>query len=78
MKSKGRKTIVNINNESDSGKDRRQFNRFLNESKWDVVKMQKIYEDDVVKKTIETCKEYLFLIFDDTLKKSSVKIKRMA
>jgi hypothetical protein len=44
MKSKGRKTIVNINDESDSGKDQSQLNRFLNESEWDAVKMQKIYK----------------------------------
>lgn len=75
MKSKGRKTVVNINDESDSGKDQSQLNRFLNESKWDAVKMQEVYEDDVVKRAIETSKEYLFLIFDDTLKKSSVKNK---
>ena len=75
MRSKGRKTIVNINDESDSGKDQSQLNRFLNESKWDAVKMQEIYEDDVVKKAIETSKDYLFLIFDDTLKKSSVNNK---
>jgi hypothetical protein len=75
MKSKGRKTVVNINDESDSGKDQSQLNRFLNESRWDAVKMQEIYEADVVKRAIETSKDYLFLIFDDTLKKSSVKNK---
>lgn len=75
MKSRGRKTIVNINDGSDSGKDQSQLNRFINESKWDAVKMQEIYEEDAVRKAIETSKDYLFLIFDDTLKKSSVKNK---
>lgn len=75
VKSKGRKTIVNINDESGSGKDQSQLNRFLNESKWSAVKMQESYEDIAIKNAIETSREYLFLIFDDTLKKSSIKNK---
>src|SRR5208283_5422912 len=68
IRSKGRKTIVNINDCSDSGKDQSQLNRFLNQSKWNVTKMQVSYEDDMLKTAIDTSKEYVFLVFDDTLK----------
>ncbi len=73
IKSKGRKTIVTINEESGSDKDQSQLNRFLNESKWNVANMQEPYEDYMLQRAIDGSKEYLFLIFDDTLKKSSVK-----
>jgi hypothetical protein len=60
MKSKGQKTIVKINDESNSGKDPSQLNRFLNESKWGVVKIQEIYENDVVKKQSRLVKSTTF------------------
>ena len=71
----GRKTVVNINENTDNGTDQSQLNRFLTNPKWNVKGLQEKYEEYAILNVLKNSSKYVFLIFDDTVKPVSVKNK---
>lgn len=69
----GRKTIVNINENSEDRRDQSQLNRFVTNSKWDISLLKQKYDAHSLKQVIDKSGEYVFLIFDDTVKSVSIK-----
>ena len=75
LTNEGRKTVAHINENSEDATDQSQLNRFLTDPKWDVPGLQNQYSEYAVKNVVENCQNYVFLIFDDTVKPVSVKNK---
>jgi len=71
----GRKTVANINENTDNGTDQSQLNRFLTNPKWNVKGVQEKYEEYAIVNVLKNSNKYVFLIFDDTVKPVSVKNK---
>lgn len=70
-----RKTIVNINDNSGNSRDQSQLNRFVTNPKWNVENLKQKYNSYAIGRVLNKSGEYVFLIFDDTVKPVSVKNK---
>lgn len=75
LKTTNRKTIVNINDNAGGLKDQSQLNRFVTNPKWDTDLLKQKYNDNAIRTVVNKSGEYVFLIFDDTIKAVSSKNK---
>jgi hypothetical protein len=71
IKTEHRRTVVHINEGSDTQKDQSQLNRFLTAPKWDKPRIEKSYIDNIVSRTIDQSGRYAYCIIDETIKEVS-------